>query len=142
MTPPTYNAYYNPAFNEIVFPAGILQPPLFDPTADDAVNYGATGATIGHELTHGFDDQGRYFDAVGNLRNWWTTQDSAQYEKRAQVVVDQYNGYIAVDTFHVNGRLTLGENIADHRRANHRVRRLEKVTRRQAGAGTHRRLHS
>jgi putative endopeptidase len=113
MTPPTYNAYYNPAFNEIVFPAGILQPPLFDPTADDAVNYGATGATIGHELTHGFDDQGRYFDAVGNLRNWWTTQDSAQYEKRAQVVVDQYNGYIAVDTFHVNGRLTLGENIAD-----------------------------
>lgn len=77
------------------------------------MNYGATGATIGHELTHGFDDQGRYFDAVGNLRNWWTTQDSAQYEKRAQVVVDQYNGYIAVDTFHVNGRLTLGENIAD-----------------------------
>ena len=113
MTPPTYNAYYNPAFNEIVFPAGILQPPLFDPTADDAVNYGATGATIGHELTHGFDDQGRYFDAVGNLRNWWTTQDSTQYEKRAQLVVDQYNGYIAVDTFHVNGRLTLGENIAD-----------------------------
>ena len=113
MTPPTYNAYYNPSFNEIVFPAGILQPPLFDPKADDAVNYGATGATIGHELTHGFDDQGRHFDAAGNLRDWWTTQDSAQYEKRAQLVVDQYNGYVAVDTFHINGRLTLGENIAD-----------------------------
>ncbi|HEX5387512.1 MAG TPA: M13 family metallopeptidase [Gemmatimonadales bacterium] len=113
MTPPTYNAYYNPQFNEVVFPAGILQPPLFDPNADDAVNYGATGATIGHELTHGFDDEGRKFDAQGNLRNWWTAADSAGFEARSQVVVEQYNGYVAVDTFHVNGRLTLGENIAD-----------------------------
>jgi putative endopeptidase len=113
MTPPTYNAYNNPVLNEIVFPAGILQPPLFDPEADDAVNYGATGATIGHELTHDFDDQGRKFDAKGNLRNWWTSQDSAQFETRSQVVVDQYSGYVAVDTFHVNGKLTLGENIAD-----------------------------
>lgn len=113
MTPPTYNAYSNPFFNEIVFPAGILQPPVFDPGADDAVNYGATGATIGHELTHGFDDQGRKFDAKGNLRNWWASKDSAEFEARSRVIVAQYNGYVAIDTFHVNGKLTLGENIAD-----------------------------
>jgi len=113
MTPPTVNAYYNPSFNEIVFPAGILQPPYFDPAADDAVNYGAIGAVIGHELTHGFDDQGRQFDAQGNLRDWWTAEDARRFTERAQRVVAQFNGYVAVDTFHVNGQLTLGENIAD-----------------------------
>ena len=113
MTPPTVNAYYNPSFNEIVFPAGILQPPYFDPAADDAVNYGGIGAVIGHELTHGFDDQGRQFDAQGNLRDWWTADDAKRFTERAQRVVSQFNGYLAVDTFHVNGALTLGENIAD-----------------------------
>jgi putative endopeptidase len=113
MTPPTYNAYFNPSNNEIVFPAGILQPPLFDPQADDAVNYGATGATIGHELLHAFDDNGRHFDAEGNLREWWTSADSTRFEHRADVVVAQYNGYVAIDTMRINGRLTLGENLAD-----------------------------
>lgn len=113
MTPPTFNAYNNTSLNEIVLPAGILQPPLFDPKADDAVNYGAAGGVIGHELTHAFDDQGRKFDAKGNLKNWWTSRDSAQFEARSKVIVDQYTRYIAIDTFHVNGKLTLGENIAD-----------------------------
>jgi len=113
MSPPTVNAYYNPSFNEIVFPAGILQPPQFDPTVDDAVNYGAIGMVIGHEITHGFDDEGRQYDDVGNLTDWWTPEDAENFEARAQKVVDQYNGYVAVDTLHVNGRLTLGENIAD-----------------------------
>ena len=113
MTPPTVNAYYSPPLNEIVFPAGILQPPQFDPKADDAVNYGAIGMVIGHELTHGFDDQGRKFDARGNLVDWWTAEDGKHFEGEAQKVVDQYNSYVGVDTLHVNGRLTLGENIAD-----------------------------
>ena len=113
MTPPTVNAYYNPATNEITFPAGILQPPYFDPAADDAVNYGGIGAVIGHELTHGFDDQGRQYDAAGNLRDWWTAEDGRRFAERARRVVAQFNGYIAIDTFHVNGELTLGENIAD-----------------------------
>jgi putative endopeptidase len=113
MTPPTVNAYYNPTINEIVFPAGILAPPQFDPAADDAVNYGAIGMVIGHELTHGFDDEGRQYDAAGNLRDWWTAEDTKRFEERAQRVVGQYNSYLAVDTFHVNGKLTLGENIAD-----------------------------
>jgi putative endopeptidase len=113
MTPPTVNAYYSPTVNEIVFPAGILQPPFFDPNVDDAVNYGGIGAVIGHEMTHGFDDSGRQFDAKGDLRDWWTPADAAEYKKRAQLVVDQFNGYIGVDTLHVNGQLTLGENIAD-----------------------------
>jgi len=113
MTPPTVNAYYNPSFNEIVFPAGILQPPYFDPAVDDAVNYGAIGAVIGHEMTHGFDDQGRQFDAQGNLRDWWTATDARRFTERAQRVVAQFAGYVAVDTFHINGQLTLGENIAD-----------------------------
>jgi predicted metalloendopeptidase len=113
MTPPTYNAYHNPSNDEIVFPAGILQPPLFDPNADDAVNYGASGFIIGHELLHAFDDNGRHFDAHGNLREWWTPADSAGFEQRANVVVAQYNGYVALDTMHINGRLTLGENLAD-----------------------------
>ncbi len=114
MTPPTVNAYYNPSMNEIVFPAGILQPPFFNPTADDAVNYGGMGAVIGHEMTHGFDDQGRQFDAQGNLRDWWTASDAASYKSRAQRVADQFDSYTVVDTAtHVNGKLTLGENIAD-----------------------------
>ena len=113
MTPPTVNAYYNARMNEIVFPAGILQPPFFDPNADDAVNYGAIGTVIGHEMTHGFDDQGRKFDAQGNLRDWWTADDAKRYTERADKVVRQFDGYVAVDTLHINGRLTLGENIAD-----------------------------
>lgn len=113
MTPPTYNAYHNPSNNEIVFPAGILQPPMFDPKADDAVNYGATGAVIGHEFLHAFDDNGRHFDDKGNLREWWTSSDSAAFEQRAEIVVAQYSNYVAIDTLKVNGRLTLGENLAD-----------------------------
>jgi putative endopeptidase len=113
MTPPTVNAYYSPPTNEITFPAGILQPPYFDAAADDAVNYGGIGAVIGHELTHGFDDQGRQFDAAGNLRDWWTAEDSRRFAERARRVVAQFNGYIAIDTLHVNGELTLGENLAD-----------------------------
>jgi putative endopeptidase len=113
MTPPTVNAYYSPNFNEIVFPAGILQPPFFDPNADDAVNYGGMGAVIGHEMTHGFDDQGRQFDAQGNLRDWWTAGDASQYKARAQLVSSQFDAYTVADSVHVNGSLTLGENIAD-----------------------------
>jgi putative endopeptidase len=113
MTPPTVNAYYNPSQNEIVFPAGILQPPFFDPRADDAANYGGIGMVIGHELTHGFDDQGRQFDAAGNLRDWWTPQDAKVYKERAALIAAQYDGYVVVDQLHINGRLTLGENIAD-----------------------------
>jgi putative endopeptidase len=113
MTPPTVNAYYNSTMNEIVFPAGILQPPFFDPEADDAVNYGGIGAVIGHEMTHGFDDQGRKSDGEGNLRDWWTTVDATQYNERSGRVVTQFDNYYAVDSVHVNGKLTLGENIAD-----------------------------
>jgi putative endopeptidase len=113
MTPPTVNAYFNPLMNEIVFPAGILQPPFFDLTADDAVNYGAIGAVIGHEITHGYDDQGRHYDANGNLTEWWTEKDAQEFEKRAQKVVDEYNAFEPLPNLHVNGKLTLGENIAD-----------------------------
>jgi putative endopeptidase len=114
MTPPTVNASYSSTLNQIQFPAGILQPPFFDPNADDAVNYGALGAVIGHEMTHGFDDSGRQFDAQGNLRDWWTPEDAAKYKAAAQLVVDQFNGYTVVDSVsHINGRQTLGENIAD-----------------------------
>ena len=113
MTPPTVNAYYNPAFNEIVFPAGILQYPFFDEKADDAINYGGIGAVIGHEMTHGFDDQGRLYNAEGNLSNWWTPEDSANFTKKADVVIDQYNKIIVMDTTHANGALTEGENLAD-----------------------------
>ena len=113
MTPPTVNAYYSSSSNDINFPAGILQPPFYDPNADDAVNYGAMGAVIGHEMTHGFDDRGSQFDARGNLRDWWTPEDARRYRERTARVVDQFNGFVAVDTLHVNGRLTLGENIAD-----------------------------
>lgn len=113
MSPPTVNAYYNPQVNDINFPAGILQPPFFDPTADAAPNYGDTGATIGHELTHGFDDEGRQFDAKGNLRDWWTAEDGKQFDERAGCISDQYSQYVAVDDIKINGQLTLGENVAD-----------------------------
>jgi endothelin-converting enzyme/putative endopeptidase len=113
MTPPTVNAYYDPQMNDINFPAGVLQPPLFDPKMDDAPNYGNTGATIGHELTHGFDDEGRQFDAKGNLHDWWTKQDAAEFEKRAKCVSDQYSQYTVVDDIKINGKLTLGEDVAD-----------------------------
>ncbi|HXB20266.1 MAG TPA: M13 family metallopeptidase [Candidatus Solibacter sp.] len=114
MTPPTVNAYYNPSENNINFPAGILLPPFFDFKADDALNFGGIGAVIGHELTHGFDDQGRKFDAQGNLREWWTEEDGKAFEQRAQCLVDEYNGFVAVDDVHLNGKLTLGENTADN----------------------------
>jgi putative endopeptidase len=113
MTPETVNAYFNPLQNEIVFPAGILQPPFFDITMDDAVNYGGIGAVIGHEITHGYDDQGRKYDADGNLQDWWTEADAKAFEERAQKVVDEYNAFQPLPGLHVNGKLTLGENIAD-----------------------------
>jgi endothelin-converting enzyme/putative endopeptidase len=111
--PATVNAYYDQQMNDINFPAGVLQPPLFDPKMDDAPNYGNTGSTIGHELTHGFDDEGRQFDAQGNLRDWWTKQDAAAFEARAQCVVDQYAQYVVVDDIHINSKLTEGEDVAD-----------------------------
>lgn len=113
MTPQTVNAYYDPSNNEIVFPAAILQPPFFDPKADDAVNYGGIGAVIGHEITHGFDDEGRQFDAEGNLKQWWTDDDDSKFRGRADVIVQQYNGYCPLEGLCINGNLTLGENIAD-----------------------------
>ncbi len=113
MTPPTVNAYYNPSFNEIVFPAGILQFPFFDFNADDAINYGGIGAVIGHEMTHGFDDQGRQYDKDGNLKDWWTKEDAAKFMAKAKVVTDQYSKYTVLNNLHVNGDLTLGENLAD-----------------------------
>jgi putative endopeptidase len=113
MTPPTVNAYYNPQMNDINFPAGVLQPPLFDPASDAAPNYGNTGGTIGHELTHGFDDEGRQFDAQGNLRDWWTPEDGKEFVKRASCVSDQYSTYTIIDDIKINGKLTLGEDVAD-----------------------------
>src|SRR3984893_1194647 len=113
ITTPTVNAYYNPKMNEIVFPAGILQPPFFFANADDAVNYGGIGCVIGHEMTHGFDDQGRQYDPIGNLRGWWSPESAAKFKERRQAVVDQYNEYEALPGLHVNGELTQGENIAD-----------------------------
>jgi len=113
MTPPTVNAFYSSSLNSINFPAGILQPPFFDPKWDDAVNYGAIGAVIGHEMSHGFDDHGRQFDGRGNLTDWWTPEDAAKYKERADRVVNQFNSYTVLDTLHVNGRLTLGEDIGD-----------------------------
>ncbi len=113
MSPPTVNAYYNPTTNEITFPAGIMQPPFFFADADDAVNYAAIGAVIGHELTHGFDDQGSQFDEQGNMKNWWTKDDQTKFQAKTKMVVEQYNSYVAIDSLHVNGELTLGENIAD-----------------------------
>jgi len=114
MTPPTVNAYYEPTTNDINFPAGILQPPFYDNKMDDGINFGAIGAVIGHELTHGFDDEGRQFDGKGNLRDWWTPTDAQQFETRASCLVDQYSSYTAVDDIKLNGKLTLGENTADN----------------------------
>ncbi len=125
MTPPEVNAYYSGSFNEIVFPAGILQPPFFDKTMDDAVNFGGIGLVIGHELTHGFDDQGRKFDPTGNLRDWWTEQDGKEFEKRVSCVADEYSNFVAVDNMKLNGRLTLGENTADNGGARIALRALE-----------------
>jgi predicted metalloendopeptidase len=113
MTPPTVNAYYNATFNEIVFPAGILQPPFYDPNADDAVNYGGMGAVIGHEISHGFDDRGSQFDGQGNLRNWWTPDDRKNFDERGQCIVDQFNSYEVEPGLHQNGKLVLGESIGD-----------------------------
>lgn len=113
LSPPTVNAYYDPQMNDINFPAGVLQPPLFDPKMDDAPNYGNTGATIGHELTHGFDDEGRQFDAKGNLRDWWTKKDAEQFQQRADCVSDEYSQFTVIDDIKINGKLTNGEDIAD-----------------------------
>jgi len=113
MTPPTVNAYYNPQMNDINFPAGVLQPPLYDAKMDDAPNYGNTGGTIGHELTHGFDDQGSKFDYKGNLKNWWTDDDKRKFEERTKCISDQYAQYVVVDDVHINSKLTLGEDVAD-----------------------------
>ena len=113
MTPPTVNAYYDPQMNDINFPAGVLQPPLFDPKMDDAPNYGNTGATIGHELTHGFDDEGRQFDARGDLKDWWTKDDAEKFEERTNCISDQYSGYTIIDDIKINGKLTVGEDAAD-----------------------------
>ncbi len=113
MSAPTVNAYYNPSVNEIVFPAGILQPPAFDPAADDAFNYGSAGATIGHEISHGFDDQGSQYDSDGNLRDWWTPEDHAKFKAKTELLIKEYDAFEPVPGFHVNGALTLGENIAD-----------------------------
>jgi endothelin-converting enzyme/putative endopeptidase len=114
MTPPTVNAYYQPLNNGINFPAGILQPPFFDRSMDDAVNFGGIGAVIGHELTHGFDDQGRKFDGDGNMKDWWTAADGTEFEKRATCIADEYSSFTAVADVKLNGRLTLGENTADN----------------------------
>jgi endothelin-converting enzyme/putative endopeptidase len=113
MTAPTVNAYYEPALNEIVFPAGILQPPMFGRGLPRAVNYGAIGVVMGHEVTHGFDDEGRQFDASGNLSDWWSPKVSSEFDHRTSCVVDQYNGYSPLEGQHLDGKLTLGENIAD-----------------------------
>jgi len=127
MTPPTVNAYYSPPLNEIVFPAGILQPPFFDTKMDDAVNMGGIGVVIGHELTHGFDDQGRKYDPQGNLRDWWTEQDGKEFEKRAGCVATEYGNFVAVDDLKLNGKLTLGENTADNGGARIALAALEQM---------------
>jgi len=113
ISPPTVDAYYDPQMNDINFPAGVLQPPIYDAKMDDAPNYGDTGGTIGHELTHGFDDEGSQFDAKGNLRNWWTEDDRKKFESRTKCVQDQYAQFVVVDDVHINSALTLGEDVAD-----------------------------
>jgi endothelin-converting enzyme/putative endopeptidase len=114
MSPPTVNAYYSPLMNDINFPAGILQPPLYDPQSTDAENYGHIGAIVGHELTHGFDDQGRQFDGNGNLSNWWTPEDVKNFQQKTDCEVNEYGNFTAVDDLKINGKLTLGENTADN----------------------------
>ena len=142
MTPQTVNAYYNPGMNEIVFPAAILQPPFFDAEADDAANYGGIGAVIGHEIGHGFDDQGAKYDGDGNLVDWWTDDDRAEFGARTKALIEQYDDVHAprssADGHHVNGAFTVGENIGDLGRPVHRAAGLPAVAGRQAGAG-HRR---
>jgi endothelin-converting enzyme/putative endopeptidase len=113
ISPTTVDAYYNPQMNDINFPAGVLQPPLYDPKLDDAPNYGNTGGTIGHELTHGFDDEGSQFDAKGNLKDWWKKEDREKFDERTKCVSDQYSKYVVVEDVHINGRLTMGEDVAD-----------------------------
>ena len=113
MLPQTVNAYYNPTMNEIVFPAAILQPPFFNTNADDAINYGGMGVVIGHEITHGFDDQGRQYDAKGNIKDWWTEADAKKFEERGKAIINQFSALVAIDSLHCNGELTEGENIAD-----------------------------
>ncbi len=113
MTPPTVNAYYDPPMNQMVFPAGILQPPFYAKTQTPALNFGAIGMVVGHELTHGFDDEGRQFDADGNLRDWWSPPVGAEFDRRAACVEKQYDDYVPIDDLHIKGKLTLGENIAD-----------------------------
>jgi endothelin-converting enzyme/putative endopeptidase len=113
ISPPTVDAYYNPQMNDINFPAGVLQPPIYDAKMDAAPNYGDTGGTIGHELTHGFDDEGSQFDAQGNLKDWWTKQDREHFDERTKCVKDQYAQYVVVDDVHINSELTLGEDVAD-----------------------------
>src|SRR3546814_17074622 len=113
MTPPNVNSYYSPLKNDIAFPAGILQFPFVALNAYDAVNYGGIGAVIGHEMTHGFDDSGRQYGADGNLKDWWTKEDADKFKEKADRVVKQYNAYTVLDTIHVNGKLTLGENLAE-----------------------------
>ena len=136
MTPPTVNAYYNQSNNEIVFPAGILQSPFFDAKADDAVNYGAIGAVIGHEMTHGFDDQGRQYDAEGNLKNWWTEEDAKRYKERSEAVVSQFDAYRPLPDATINGRLTQGENIADLGGLKIAYEALQRALARQGGDAT------
>ena len=114
MSPQTVNAYYNPELNEIVFPAAILQPPFFDANSDDALNYGAIGAIIGHEISHGFDDQGSQYDGQGNLRDWWTKADHEKFDAKTKSLIEQYSGYSPLPGYRLNGELTLGENIADN----------------------------
>jgi endothelin-converting enzyme/putative endopeptidase len=133
MTPPTVNAYYSPEFNDINFPAGILQPPFFDPAMDDAVNFGAIGVVIGHEITHGFDDQGRHYDADGNLADWWTPEDGKRFEERSQCLVREYGNFAADGEVKLNGKLTLGENTADNGGARISYLALKKLVGRSAG---------
>ncbi len=135
MTPPTVNAYYDPQLNTINFPAGILQPPFFDKKANDAANYGAIGSVIGHEMTHGFDDEGRKFDASGNLRDWWTEKDGKEFEARAKCVSDEYSSFDAVEGTKLNGELTLGENTADNGGARVALMALQGVLAKEGKAG-------
>ncbi len=140
MSPPTVNAYYNPQMNDINFPAGILQPPFYSNHRDEPVNFGAVGAVIGHELTHGFDDEGRQFDAQGNLRDWWTVDDAKRFEDRAACIADEYAEFTAIDELKLNGKLTLGENAADNGGVRLALMSLRRVLANKAPA-RHGRIH-